>query len=44
MSGEVEVGDPAPDASVLDASGTEVRLSAFWGDRPAVLVFLRHYG
>jgi hypothetical protein len=40
----VEVGDPAPDPVVLDAGGGEVRLSATWASRPAVLVFLRHFG
>jgi prostamide/prostaglandin F2alpha synthase len=27
-----------------DASGAEVRLGSLWASRPAVLVFLRHYG
>jgi hypothetical protein len=27
-----------------DVRGEEVRLGELWRDRPAVLVFLRHYG
>ena len=27
-----------------DTDGGEVRLGDLWADRPAVLVFLRHYG
>lgn len=29
---------------VLDADGREVTLAQLWRDRPAVLVWLRHYG
>jgi peroxiredoxin len=38
------VGDPAPDSTLLDASGHEARLSFFWQEAPAVLVFLRYFG
>lgn len=27
-----------------DTDGREVRLGSLWAERPAVLVFLRHYG
>ncbi len=27
-----------------DTAGTELRLGELWVNRPAVLVFLRHYG
>ena len=27
-----------------DTEGREVRLGSLWQDRPAVIVFLRHYG
>jgi len=37
-------GDPAPDVIVMDGEGSSVRLSSLWQDRPALLVFLRHYG
>jgi hypothetical protein len=30
--------------TVLDADGNEVRLADLWRERPAVLVWLRHYG
>ncbi len=44
MSGPIEVGQRAPDPSVLDAGGREVPLSTFWRERPVVLAFLRHFG
>jgi peroxiredoxin len=39
-----EVGDPAPDALLLDVELGEVRLSSLWRERPAVVVFLRYFG
>ena len=38
------VGDPAPDATLVDPSGEPVRLSTFWREGPAVVVFLRYFG
>ena len=41
---------PPADASALadlvvkDLDGHDVRLGSLWEDRPAVLVWLRHYG
>ncbi|MEM9554688.1 MAG: hypothetical protein AAGC60_10545 [Acidobacteriota bacterium] len=32
------------DATVLDVDGDTVRLGDLWSERPAVLVFVRHYG
>ena len=32
------------DLQVKDAEGRDLRLGDLWRDRPAVLVFLRHYG
>jgi hypothetical protein len=32
------------DLAVKDVEGQDVRLGDLWRDRPAVLVFLRHYG
>jgi hypothetical protein len=32
------------DVSVQDVNGQPVRLGDLWKDRPAVLVFLRHFG
>ncbi len=39
-----QAGDPAPDLELEDAEGRRVRLSEFWRDRPALLLFWRHYG
>ena len=38
------IGDPAPDAFLLDKSGSMTRLSFSWRDHAAVLVFLRYFG
>ena len=32
------------DVVLLDLDGEEVRVGSLWEERPAVLVFLRHYG
>jgi hypothetical protein len=32
------------DVRLSDPSGTTHRLGDLWGDRPVVLVFLRHFG
>lgn len=37
-------GDPAPRIRVQEATGARVRLSAFWEDGPALLIFWRHFG
>jgi len=39
-----DVGDPAPDAWLLDLQGERVALSSFWAERPSVVVFLRYFG
>ena len=44
MPTKIEVGAAAPDPGVLDASGSEIALSSFWIERPAILAFLRHFG
>jgi len=44
MTRAPRVGDPAPDASLLDPGGVAVSLASHWRDRPAVLVFLRYFG
>jgi peroxiredoxin len=38
------VGDPAPDALILDRSGGAVRLAGCWAEQPTVVVFLRYFG
>ena len=40
----VEKGDAAPDVTLQDTTGTELRLSGLWRERPLVLGFLRHFG
>lgn len=40
----LQVGDSAPDLELQDASGASVHLRDFWRDRPALLLFWRHYG
>lgn len=40
----LSVGDPAPDARLLDLAGQPARLSWFWHEGPAVFVFLRYFG
>lgn len=39
-----QVGDLAPDPELQDSSGKSVNLRDFWSDRPALLLFWRHYG
>ena len=39
-----ERADALADVVLENSSGSEVRLGDLWADRPAVLVFLRHYG
>jgi hypothetical protein len=38
------VGDAAPDFVYRDGGGNERRLSRLWGDGPALIVWLRHFG
>ncbi|HLO34495.1 MAG TPA: peroxiredoxin-like family protein [Candidatus Deferrimicrobium sp.] len=40
----LQVGDPAPDAVLPDHEGRPRRLSAFWSERPVLLLFWRHFG
>jgi hypothetical protein len=50
ISGKRTQPSPPADAGALadvvleDSAGAEVRLGDLWAERPAVLVFLRHYG
>lgn len=39
-----QIGDPAPDIELSDTSGRNRRLSDFWRERPALLLFLRQFG
>ena len=36
--------DDLADIVLQDSNGDHVRLGSLWEERPAVLVFLRHYG
>ena len=40
----LQVEDAAPDFELLDSSGANVKLSTFWSNGPALLLFWRHYG
>jgi peroxiredoxin len=40
----VQVGDRAPDLELEDTDGRIRRLSEFWDERPALVIFWRHYG
>ena len=40
----LQVGDQAKDFTLLDSHGNSVRLSDFWKDRPALIIFWRHFG
>lgn len=39
-----QVGDKAPDLELLNQNGEPVRLSEFWDDNPALVLFWRHFG
>lgn len=34
----------APDVTLLDTSGSEVRLASLWAEKPLLLAFTRHFG
>jgi len=40
----LQVGDDAPGFELPDAEGRTVQLSDFWGEKPALILFWRHYG
>lgn len=39
-----QVGDPAPDFSLMDMNNMPVRLSNLWQTKPLLLLFWRHFG
>ena len=39
-----ERADELEDVVLQDSAGEDVRLGSLWEDRPAGVVFLRHYG
>ena len=40
----LQVDDQAPDFELQDSTGATVHLHDFWDDKPALLLFWRHYG
>ena len=40
----LDPGTSAPEHELLDHAGTSRRLSSFWSDGPALLMFWRHFG
>jgi hypothetical protein len=44
MNGTVERFTTAADVEVKDSSGTTLRFSDLWMERPTVFLFLRHFG
>ncbi len=44
MAKRLNVGDRAPNATVLDIQGQPVELSQLWQTGPVMLNFLRHFG
>ena len=40
----IQVGDKAPDLELADSDGRMVQLSSFWREKPALILFWRHYG
>ena len=40
----LDPGTSAPDLELLDHTGVSRRLSSFWSDGPALLMFWRHFG
>lgn len=40
----LQVGDLAPDMTLVDSQGQEVTLSSHWKQGAVLLVFLRHFG
>jgi hypothetical protein len=40
----IVVGEPAPDAVFARPGGGVLRLADLWRERPAILLFLRHFG
>jgi AhpC/TSA family len=40
----LQVGDTAPDFELQGSTGVTVHLRDFWNDKPALILFWRHYG
>lgn len=44
MTKTVEVGEPAPDFVYDTEQGEKKHLADLWADRPALILWLRHFG
>lgn len=44
MATPVGEGSPAPDFAYATAQGDQRRLSELWGNGPALVLWLRHFG
>jgi len=44
VGSEAKVGGPAPELVYTTAAGEQKRLSALWATRPALVLWLRHFG
>ena len=40
----LSVGDTAPDVALGLRDDEQVRLAQYWGEKPVVVAFLRHFG
>ena len=40
----LQVGDQAPEFELPDSTGEMINLSSFWSEKPAMILFWRHYG
>jgi peroxiredoxin len=40
----LQAGDAAPDFELLDQNNESVKLSQYWAEKPALIIFWRHYG
>jgi len=40
----MKVDQALADVEVKDTDGNQVRLGSLWGDRPAVVIWVRHFG
>ena len=44
MTSENAVAEALAPITLTDSNGAEVELRSLWAERPAVLVFVRHFG
>ena len=42
--GDMKVDSALSDVEVKDTDGNPVRLGSLWADRPAVVIWVRHFG